>query len=148
MSETKRNPVLTEQRIGGNDYLRQDFVVTAEEGTTKDDVLQPGYWAHVAGRFQKFDRIEVRQETGEWTMDLIVNDAGRNWAKVHVMHVYDLAPASAEPPVALEHKVEWKGPHLKFCVIRVSDGSKLQEGFPDRSAAEAWLKNHEAVVTA
>jgi hypothetical protein len=47
------------------------------------------------------------------------------------------------PAVSAKHKVEWKGPHHKFCVIRLSDSTMLHTGSATRALADDWLRNHE-----
>ena len=76
----------------------------------------------------------------------MVIDRGRNWARMFERQRYELVPPSEMPPVPAQYKVEWKGPHHKFCAIRVQDKSTVQEGFPDRAAADAWVKNFETVT--
>jgi hypothetical protein len=143
----KRALILNPQRIGIAEQMRQDWVVNAEEGTTVNDVLEPGYWAHCAASMQVYDRIDVRLETGEWMLELIVLDVGRNYARMFLVKKHDFAETSLEVPVnAIRHKVEWKGPQRKHAVIRTSDSAVVQEGFADKSAALVWLQNHERVT--
>jgi hypothetical protein len=67
--------------------------VDAKAGTKIEDVLQPQYWAHVAGQLGPYTRIEVL-ETGEWMLELLVINCGRNWAKVQVLHKFELEERS------------------------------------------------------
>ena len=146
MSEKRAN-ILNPQRIGLAEARRQEWVVDAEEGTTVHDVLEPGYWAHVSSSMQPYDHIEVRLETGEWIAELLVMGVGRNWAKVFLVAKHELQPID-DTPLAIQHKVEWKGPHRKFVVIRTSDSESVQEGFAEKSAAISWMVNHERVTAA
>lgn len=139
----KRALILGEQRVGLAEQLRQDWVVNAEEGTTVQDVLNPGYWAHIAARLQIYDHVEVRLETGEWVLELIVLDVGRNYARLYVKQKYDFAEVDVSAPSnALTHRVDWKGPQRKHVVVRLSDSAILQEGFSNKSEAIAWMENH------
>jgi hypothetical protein len=138
---------LVEARIGLSDHKRQDWVVDAEEGHTIEQVLDPMYWAHVAPRFSLYDRVEVRVDTGEWMLELIVIQTGRNFARVHVAAKHDFtASASAAPKQSIKHKVEFKGTHKKYCVIRIADSALLQEGLQTREQANEWLANYERVT--
>lgn len=141
--EVVRNVVLGEPRIKPAEVLRRDWVVNAEAGTTVEDILRPGYWAHVAAGFAIFDHIEVRIETGEWIVNLIVTESGRNFAKVFLAHKYDLTQTPKLAAPAEAHKVVWKGTHHKHCVVRLSDDATLESGFDKKDAAEAWLRNYE-----
>lgn len=144
--ELKREVQLNPARRHLAQHARRDWIVDAEEGTTVEDILKPGYWAHVASEFTPFDHVEVRLETGEWVAELIVVNSGRNYANVHLIakHELTLLEGVAEPKSS-DHEVKWKGPHLKFCVIRKSDSAPVQQGMETKEAAYAWLANHEAV---
>ena len=146
--QVKRAVILNPQRMGLAEQMRQDWVVNAEEGTTIQDVLDTGYWAHMAAQLQQYDHIEVRLETGEWILDLIVLDIGRNYARVYVAHKHDFADVDLKAPSgAITPKVEWKGPQRKYVVIRISDSAPLQEGFASKPEALAWMENHIKVST-
>lgn len=145
--ETKpRALILNPQRMGLAEQLRQDWVVNAEEGTTVKDVLEPGYWSHMSSQMQPYDRIDVRLETGEWLLELIVISVGRNWATVFLANKHELQPAVENVPSAIKHKVEWKGPQHKHVVIRLADNVVVQSGFSEKSAAQEWLAHHERVL--
>lgn len=152
MSEVKsekRAVILNPQRMGLAEQMRQDWVVNAEEGTTVQDVIDTGYWAHIASQLQVYDHIEVRLETGEWILELIVLDVGRNYARVYVANKHDFAEVQKDTPTnAITHKVEWKGPQRKHVVVRLSDSAAIQEGFSTKTEATTWLENHLRVATA
>lgn len=139
--------VLIEGRMGLAEHKRQDWVVDAEEGVTVERILESDYWAYVAGKLQLHDRIEVRQETGEWILELIVVGSGKNWARVYLAAKHDLTDSAADvPSTAIKHKVVFKGHHKKHCVIRIADSALIQEGFASKGLAEEWLLNHERVT--
>ena len=145
--QVKRAVVLNPQRMGLAEQLRQDWVVNAEEGTSVQDVLETGYWAHIATQLQIYDHVEVRLETGEWVLELIVLDVGRNYARMYVAKKHDFAEVRTEMPTnAITHKVEWKGPQRKHVVIRLSDSAALMEGFGSKAEAITWMENHIRVA--
>jgi hypothetical protein len=41
------------------------------------------------------------------------------------------------------HRVEYKGPHWRYCVIRESDEALLSKEHQQREQAEEWLRNYE-----
>ena len=148
MSEVKRAVILNPQRMGLAEQLRQDWVVNAEEGTSVQDVLDPGYWSHMAAQLKIYDHVEVRLETGEWVLELIALDVGRNYARMYVTQKYDFAEVDVSTPSgAITHRVDWKGPQRKHVVIRLSDSAVLQEGFSNKADAIAWMENHIKVST-
>lgn len=148
MSETKRDVVLIEQRLGLAEERRHDYVVNAAEGTTVEDVLKPGYWAYVSGKFTPYDRVDVRLETGEWLLELIVLDVGLNYVRMFLAKQHDFEEVASDKVVAAEtHKVEWKGPQRKWIVLRLSDQAPVQEGFDKKGDAFQWMNNHIRVST-
>ena len=147
MSEAKRSTILNPQRMGLAEQKRQDWVVDAEEGTNIEDVLQPSYWSHMASQMQPYDHIEVRLETGEWILDLIVTSLGRNWAAVFVANKYEMSKALEAAPPAAKYIVKWRGPAHKFCIVRVLDSETIQEGHMTADDAKAALTQYEKTVS-
>lgn len=144
--QPKHTRTLTEARLNSSEFARQDWVVDADEGTTKEELLDVAYWAHVAMKFKPFDHLDVREESGSWVAQLLVVDCGRNWAKVHLMQYHDLSRTAAIETPSERYKIEWKGTHHKHSVIRVSDGHVIQNGFGTKDEAMVWLKGHESIV--
>ena len=143
----KRVVVLQPARIGLAEERRQDWVVNAAEGTTIQDVLDPGYWAYTCDRMSPYDHIDVRLETGEWTAELLVLAVERTWARVHMLHYYELVKPETLPALPVKYDIQWKGPQRKHVVIRLSDGEPVQEGFGQKAEAVAWLQNYERVTS-
>lgn len=139
----KRVVILNPQRMSLAEQVRQDWVVNAEHGTTMADVLDPQYWAHMASQMQPWDRVDVRLETGEWLMELLVINTGRNWAQVHVLNQHQLEQRAETMPAAQKHKIEWKGPQHKWCVIRLADNEMIERGKASKEEAGQWLAAYE-----
>jgi hypothetical protein len=149
MADPKRSLILNPQRIGLAEQMRQDWVVNAEEGTAINDVLDPAYWAHCSGRMQVYDRVDVRLETGEWLLELIVLDVGRNYARMFLAKHHEFVDTDLSAPVgAITHKVQWMGPQRKHGVVRLSDSAVIQEGIPTKEAAAQWLDAYLKTTTA
>jgi len=142
----RRAVILNPQRMELAEQWRQEWVVNAEDGTTVEDILDMGYWAHMAARLQKFDHIEVRLETGEWIVNLIVTEVGRNWAAVHLASKIDLESVVAAPANSVKHEVVYGGPQHKFRVKRLADDAIIQSGIETKAAANAWLVQYETNV--
>ena len=142
-TETKRSPVLMPARFGLVEQLRNDWIANAETGTTLEDIVQPEYWAHNSARMRPYDHIEVRAEDGSWMAELLVTGCDRNWARVKLLQEYKLTSADVSLSQAVKHEIQWKGPHLKFAVIRLSDKESVKTGFDDKNSAARWLIEHE-----
>lgn len=152
MSEVLEKPVaavkkealiLSPARMALAEQKRQDWVVDAEAGTKVEQVLDPQYWAHMASLMQQFDHIEVRLETGEWVLDLMVTDVGRNYAHVKLRDQLDLGSTEKRDDPSALHEVRYLGSHRKHGVVRISDGAVIQEGISKKLDAQTWMTAYE-----
>lgn len=145
----KRSPTLMPDRIGQAEHKRHDWVVDVPVGVTVEDIQNPAYWALVVSEkgMEPLDHIEVRSDDGMWIAYLIVRQCERTYAKVYLDRVIEFKEnmESALPP-SIKHKVEFKGGHLKWGVIRLADSAVLQSGFKTREDADTWMRNHERTV--
>ncbi|HET7409258.1 MAG TPA: hypothetical protein VFJ13_03595 [Paracoccaceae bacterium] len=138
---------LTAPRFSAAEFERTVYVATPEHGTPYTDVLKREYWAHVGAMLKPFDRIEVRAEDGTWFAELIVRNAGPLFADVAELRKVDLDVA--EPPAAdSAFEIKWRGPVLKFGVVRKADGGALKDGFATRDEAARWLLGHTRAIAA
>lgn len=135
----------TDGRFKEAEFQRTLWVCTTNENTQPDDLLATEYWAHVAAKLKPYDRIEARANDGAWFAELLVLEAGRNWARMHMLAAWklttsDVAQSQSAPksPYA-DFRVENMGPHAKWCVIRRSDNQKIHEGAENQDAAKRWL---------
>lgn len=145
----KRAVVLDPQRMQTAEYVRRDWVCTAEEGTTVDDVLEPAYWAHIARQLTMYDHIEVRVDTGEFLLELLIKQVGPNWAQVVLLHHHDLA-GTAAPGAAVGEEFEalFKGPLRKWCAFRKSDNALLVEKIESKALVLEWIASYERTILA
>lgn len=148
MPDEAKKPIvqINPMRVKLAEVDRQDWVATAEMGTTLEQIIEPSYWAHMASKLKPYDHIEVRVDDGIWLAQLLVKEAGRNWAAVLMLQSYKLETADVAQTRSSKYKIDWKGPHLKFCVIRLEDGERLQEQMTKRDA-QVWLENYERTVS-
>ena len=60
---------------------------------------------------------------------------------MHLLQAADLTTkdVSLTQSKLQEFAVEWKGPHRKHCVIRLSDQEILHDGEQTKAGAHAWL---------
>jgi hypothetical protein len=138
---------ITADRMRLAEVERQEWCVNAYFGTTVEHVLQPGYWANMASKMKPYDHVEVRVDDSTWLAHLLVLEAGRNWARVMVLAKWRLDGADvAQSIVAEEFKIEFKGPQLKWCVIRKRDAAYMSQQHRERSQAEDWLRSYERTL--
>ena len=150
MSEEKKRDVkINMTRMKSGDFVRNLWVVTAEQGTTKEDIMTPSYWSHVASQFRPYDRIEVRVDDGVYFAELLILACDRTWAKVHELTFHslttsDVSLTQAEP----EFDVQWKGPVNKWSVIRKSDSESIKKGMESKEEANKFLTGYQKTINA
>lgn len=114
------------------------FFVTADEGTTIDDVMKPTYWAHVCRQLKPFHEITVICADGSWRAHLLVRSVGATHANVHKLDYtsFDEAETSSEetPYIA-----KYRGPSHMHCVVRKDNGAVEKTGFQTANDARAWI---------
>lgn len=143
--ETNRNVQLAPGRRKDREFENRDHCVTAEAGTTMDDVVRPEFWAHVAPQLRPYDEIRVRTDDGVFYARVLVMSVGRNWAKVHILECHSLTSKDVDMSQAEAYEgfeIKYRGPHCRFSVIRKGDKSVIQENLGTKGEAEAWLADH------
>lgn len=123
-----------------DEHANQNWTITVPENTVLDDVLRSDYLVNVAAKLRPYDHIRVRVDTGEWYAELLVLSCGRAWVKTVVLFHLDLTAKDDEQTEQSEdYVVQYRGPHLKFCILRKSDRSPIKENLETKDAANAWL---------
>lgn len=153
MSETKiekRAVQLNPARMTPAEFGRTVYVVTAEPETTKEDLLKPEYWAHVANKLRPWDRLEVRSDDGTFFAELLVLESSRVWARVHLLQHITLTSADVAQTQARnqDYEVRFRGPVLKWCAIRLSDAEPIKERMGSKEEAQAFLAAYRDKVGA
>jgi len=131
------------ERAGFAEDKRHDWVMDIPSGVSLEQIMEPSYWSMVSAQMDPMDHIEARAEDGSWIAYLIVTICERNYAQVVLDRVVKLQFNDEIPSESIKHRVEWKGPHHKFCVIRLSDSQMLHSGEKSKELAFAWMQNHE-----
>ena len=134
-------------RLKFAEHERNQWFVVPEEGTPFEALLDPAYWAHVSAKFKPCDIIEIHAEDGAYYGRLLVQDAGKLYAKVAKLEHVELDKVDVvQGGVALVgHEVKWRGPIHKWCVVRGID--VLKEGM-QKSEAIAWLGQYGKTLAA
>jgi len=131
------------ERMGLAEDKRHDFVVDIPPTVQRDEIFVPSYWAHVADQMQPMDHIEARWEDGSKIIYLVVQMCERNYAKVKLLNEVLFDDDVAVPVGSEKHKVEFKGPRMQWCVVRLADSVILHRDEKSRELATAWMIDHE-----
>jgi len=137
--------MLDPARFTLDEHVNQNWTLTVEAGTTLDDVLKPEFLANVSARLRPYDRIRVRCDTGEFYAELLVLTCGRVWAKLAPIFSIDLSVKAVdllEGDACDQFLVQFRGPHLKWSVVRKSDKQPVKEQLETKEEALNWLNNY------
>jgi hypothetical protein len=136
--------------IGSSGHFWSTYQCIADEAHSPDDALAPDYWAHVASARQMrvHDKLEVRCENGQWSLDLTVTAVIGKAIRVRAVSEWtaaDYDPGASEDPVE-GIVVAWKGPSLKWCIIRGADREYIKQGLASKADATREALEYEKVL--
>lgn len=136
---------LDPSRFNQEGHTNMVWSLTVVAGTTIEQVLEPAFLANVASNLTPYDRINVNVDTGEWYAQFLVVSCGRVWAKLVPLVVLDLTTKDddqLEGEAFEKFIVQYRGPHLKFCVVRKEDKEPIKEKCQSKAEANAWLSQY------
>lgn len=96
--EIPRNLLPT--RIQSTQYERTEWLHEPQPGVTLDQVMDPNYWSHLAGRLKVRDRIEVLAADRSYDVDLrvIAIDPRGHWVQVALRGISEDVPRVVAAP--------------------------------------------------
>lgn len=135
--------------FGGAEFCYATFSATLPEGHTIEDVLQPEYWVHVAGKLGKNTYTNEPDKTGAIIEIRTVDHAF--YARLYVRAVQErgLIVQLIEGPVLLGQKqvtsagyeTSWNVGKRGFDIIRKSDRAIVADAskIKTKEQAQAWI---------
>ena len=133
--------MIVPNRVQMAEHGRNVWLATAPNADHPEDFLEPSYWGHVAKNLKPYNQVEVHTDDGTFWGLYLVLASDRTWAILHPIHQIQLPSAKVEQ-VDPAYRIEYKGTHLKYSVIRVSDNSVVHEGEQERGGAMRWLDGY------
>lgn len=129
------------------EHARNTHVVTVEDASHPEDFVKPEFWALVAKEMQIGDRVDIQDDGLTFYGEYLVVACDRTWAKLHELRISHLV-AVKEQSVSPDYEIVFKGPHMKYCVVRLSDRSLVHEGAATRQDANTWLLGYARTIGA
>lgn len=140
---------LMPDRIQIGEAARNVYFVTVEPHTTKEELMDPSFWAHVAPKLTPFSRLEVTTDDVQYFLELLVVNCGTKWAVVKELKYLTLNGdedfIEFENKMA-EYEIKWKGPKLKFSVIRKKDNETMKDSMGSKEEAATFLREYIKVI--
>lgn len=113
-------------------------------GTPFENVLKPEFWANVARRMKMGDKIIVMPRDGAWYGELLVWDAGQNWA--HVSGPAVERPAFDNAPGVDDEFEIVSDPIDGVCVKRRGTGQVLKKNCANAEDARVWIISQQKAM--
>lgn len=137
-------------RFQADEFARTVWNARPESSVQPDQLLDPMYWAHVAGRLRPYSEIVVIPEGGAYYMRLLVTSVSKVEAVVTCLEFKDLrSPIRTVSAVEQEmgdaasaYEIKYVNPSVKFRVIRKADKAVLKDSLENESVAREWLATH------
>lgn len=129
---------LNERDIALTESIQVFYTVTPPLGTTREDMLKPVFWTHVARRLKALSEVRAMPRDGKWYGIYLVLYASESQAQLKELAFYDLDTVT-QPDVATDpYYVEWISPPVRYGVRRKSDKHIMKDGFQTREQAFNW----------
>lgn len=126
-------------KLRSAEHARNSWSIVPDDGTTIEEVCQPAYFAHVAGRMQPGDLIEVRAEDTSYYARLYVRDTGRAMVKCAVLEYHSFEAIEFGDNADTQFDVAYRGLTRKWCVVRKSDNTVIKDECQTREGATSYL---------
>lgn len=136
------------------DHYNNNWSAALEDSQSLEDALNPAFWSHNARFMRAGDMIRLIPERGDYYAQLIVINAGKAFAQVKLLAYVPLLPGAEgyeedtsvplplEMPLIDDLYVDWKGPAVRYSVIRRTDGERIRDHFQTKEEAEQWMRDH------
>lgn len=115
------------------------FTVTAPAGTVRADLLDAGFWVHVAGRLRPLSELRVVAQDYTWYAKLLCLYAQGQEVRMCELGYWPLEAIEQQSVETDKFAVQWAGPSHQWRVVRKSDGVVMQKSFKTRNEAAAWM---------
>ena len=139
-------PAVAPNKMVDGGAVQQRLFVEVQNGVTPADLVRPEFWAHCANRMKPMAVVVVTPTDGSYYCELLVRDVGRLYALCAVLNFVQLA-SDLTVPVDAAYEIKWRGPLVKFGVLRLADKEYVKDGFVDKTEAQIWLTEHLKAFT-
>ncbi len=124
-------------------------VVYVEEGTPKETLLDPTFWAMYAPKLTIGDHIYVDEEAGNYFCELKVRSVGINAASVKILRFIEFPESDIgeiETRSGGNHEVKFGNMHTRFRVVRKDDKHVVKDKLQTRAEADIWMRDYEKTL--
>jgi hypothetical protein len=116
------------------------------KGTPLEHLLLPAYWANVSQKLRPGGTILAFSSAEGFYAELLVWDAGQNWAHVDFKGEPMQRPRFSAPAGVLSDFRIMHHPIKGICVERISSGEVVKANFPNHEDARKWMIDNQAAL--
>lgn len=143
-------PEFQQHRMQLAETQRIIYQAVVDPKVKRADLQKPEFWKHVARKLQPYTRLEVVTDDGQYFCELLVLNAGHNWAAVKELRYIELDSKTdviKQSSAMDQYEIAWKGPIHKHVVLRKEDGEIVKSQMGTRKEAETFLSEYIKVIT-
>ena len=129
------------------DFLRTQWCISLKPGQSREDFMRPDFWAHVAARVKKNDRVEILHDEGSYFAEVIVVSVEKLGVKVALLREHNLNELESTQVDQSEFYVKFRGPR-KWSILRQSDHQVIDENIETEGQAKQRLADMTKSVAA
>ena len=147
LEEAKITPVAAVKKLAEADFelsesMQMFMTAIPPAGTTKEDLLNPVFWSHVAKRLEPMTEIRVMPKDGAWYGTYLVVYSDHVQVQVQELTHHKLGEIKSGGADLYYVKYLSPAPTIKFCVYRKEDNERISEGHQTEQAAVIWMREH------
>ncbi len=145
MTDEVKKPKFSARDFGVASFKRNEWRLDLTEAHALSDVENSRLWGDILGKVARGDTVEAfKADSGEWAR-YVVTESGLGFIKLGKTESFTPAEV-AIPDGPLE--VKWNVGKRSFDVKRGADGFVMSGGFQTKSAAAAWIMDHNKKMAA
>ncbi len=129
---------LNEADFSLTESVQMFITVTPPIGTTREDMLKPIFWTHVARRLKAFSEVRAMPRDGKWYGIYLVLYADQSQAKLKELSFHVLDDVEDSVVESDPYLVKFISPPVRYGVIRKADNHVMKDKFQTREAALEW----------
>lgn len=143
----RRRPRLQGLDMQLSETLQNNYTAIVPMNVTREDILDPLFWTHVATRLRPMTEITIIPKDGAFYMKVFVRYADTTSARVAELHYQRLEVVTA---VDIENDMFDVGftTGQQFYVFRKADKAVLQANFQAKEDAVQWMHEHMKAMAA
>lgn len=132
------------------EFARRVWRVTVPVGEAVEEMLQPGYWCHVAAQLRPGDIIEAVSEDTSLYAEFYVRSARRLEASVSLLRRVELETVTVSDELIAQYAIEFRGAKTKWAVVKGKGNEQaiVKGGFESENQARAYLQDYLKALAA